>query len=206
MNRWTELVDKKDWNDGPWDDEADKMYWYSGFQNQHYLMLRGPGGTWNGYVSVPWYHPAFFCHYDTLHEFVDVHGGLTFSAKASHYLDWWGIKPNEIVNPSFFAVKWFGFDTAHFEDMLGPAWHKLSPVFSQGIYRDENYVHSEMINLGIQLKEITWALILKKIANDYRQTLKYKMSQSWSTLCLKSKEKSQQLKSLLNKLKTNLHA
>ena len=66
-----------------------------------------PTGWGNGYVCIPKGHPLWGKHYDKID--VTVHGGLTFSEKASD-LNW-----DEITEDM--KDDWIiGFDTCHYDD------------------------------------------------------------------------------------------
>ena len=59
-----ETQDKGDWGDGPWQGEPDKRQWQDKVTRLPCLMVRGPSGSWCGYVGVPPGHPAHGLHYD----------------------------------------------------------------------------------------------------------------------------------------------
>jgi len=65
------------WAPGPWDDEPDKVQWQDPHSLLPCLAVRGPMGSWCGYVGGGPTHPWYGKSYDGLG--VDVHGGLTFS-------------------------------------------------------------------------------------------------------------------------------
>jgi len=97
---------KSTWSKGEWDSEPDrKDFIESGFSC---FILRNQMGNWCGYVGVPSNHPAFGKHYDDVN--VDVHGGLTYSAKCSGHI----CHIPEKGMPD--DVWWLGFDTAHCGD------------------------------------------------------------------------------------------
>ena len=58
------VVDKADWGDGPWQGEPDKRQWQDKETGLPCLMVRGPSGSWCGYVGVGTTHPAHGLHYD----------------------------------------------------------------------------------------------------------------------------------------------
>lgn len=58
------VADKTDWGDGPWQGEPDKRQWQDKTTGLPCLMVRGPSGSWCGYVGVPPGHAAHGLHYD----------------------------------------------------------------------------------------------------------------------------------------------
>ena len=70
-------------------------------------------GWGNGYALIPIGHKFHGQHYDTVNEFVSVHGGLTYSKLITRETaEFWKLDEEDIG-------KWcVGFDTCHFEDTL----------------------------------------------------------------------------------------
>jgi hypothetical protein len=70
------VIDKSGWDDGPWKDEPDLVYWQE--EGLDCLIFRHADlGSLNGYVAVPEGHPAFGL------ESVDVldgHAGITYQS------------------------------------------------------------------------------------------------------------------------------
>lgn len=81
-----------------------------------------PHGWGNGYVIIPKEHPFHGIHYDILNEFVNAHGGLTFSELCDdENKNTFGLEDSDIG-------KWIiGFDTAHHGDSL-ERWHEGAVV------------------------------------------------------------------------------
>ena len=71
------IVDKSDWQRGPWDCEPDKIRWQDEATGLPCLIVRGPIGALCGYVGVHTGHPLHGKEYDAAD--VSVHGGLTFA-------------------------------------------------------------------------------------------------------------------------------
>jgi hypothetical protein len=72
--------DKQAWGDGPWVDEPDKMQWQDADTGYPCLAVRGPSGSWCGYVGLSEPHPLHNVHYDHVpYDDVHAHGGLTYS-------------------------------------------------------------------------------------------------------------------------------
>lgn len=166
-------VDKSKWQRGPWDDEADKVQWEDPDTGLPCLMLRGPVGSWCGYVGVRKDHPAYgLPYYDRtdnteddplppaqthLHS-IGVHGGLTYSGEGgpNDQVTGRAVKPEAISvdlrpgeDPDLW---WFGFDCAHYSD-LAPAVEAGS-VLSNGTYRVLGYVEEQVTMLAHQLYSI----------------------------------------------------
>lgn len=128
-------VDKATWGEGPWQTEPDKKQWRDPVTGLPCLIVRGPVGSWCGYVGVEPGHPlhgkeygqaaVFPCsdectkdyHYACRPEAaLNVHGGLTFSGACREgATEAVGIchLPGE-GEPA--DVWWLGFDCAHAGD------------------------------------------------------------------------------------------
>lgn len=57
------IVDKTKWERGQWDAEPDKVQWCDPETGLVCLALRGPVGSWCGYVGVPKGHLLYDCGY-----------------------------------------------------------------------------------------------------------------------------------------------
>jgi hypothetical protein len=147
---------KEDWGPGPWQNEPNKRYWVDQATGLECRILRGPWGSFCGYVGVPKEHPAYGMGYEPCTgDYVDenvewwrrhitnrlefkikdisVHGGLTYAGQAP-----------------FSDLHWFGFDCSHSSD-FAPG---LSELRSRGTYRDIKYVTEEVESLAKQLAAI----------------------------------------------------
>jgi hypothetical protein len=74
-------------------------------------------GWGNGYISIPENHPFHGIDYNILNDYINVHGGLTYSnmCKESNYQKF-NLSKEDVGN-------WIiGFDTAHTGDSVGE-WH-----------------------------------------------------------------------------------
>lgn len=176
---YRDVIDKSDWERGPWDDEPDKVQWKDEKTGLDCLIVRAPAtGALCGYVGVPAGHPwhgldYYTSRYDddgnevelspaeaSLND-VEVHGGLTFAGHCRHSPDpGKGIchVPDEGEPDDLY---WLGFDCAHAFD-LAPAivatlrkvghdlgWHQDDQ------YRDLAYVKAEVTALAKQAAEVT---------------------------------------------------
>jgi hypothetical protein len=59
-----DFMDKTPWPRGEWDNEPDKILWEDTETGLPCLALRGPVGSFNGYVGIPVYHPAYGLSYN----------------------------------------------------------------------------------------------------------------------------------------------
>jgi hypothetical protein len=141
---------KSTWGPGAWQNEPDREdFRHLGFPC---IALRNHHGAWCGYVGVSAGHPLYGTDYSAVS--VDVHGGLTYSAKChppiSHTPD-----PGDPED-----LWWLGFDCGHAWD-VSPGMDAILRLY--GIrppseqfheletYRDLEYVRGEIRKLAEQL-------------------------------------------------------
>lgn len=143
----TEPIDKSAWGDGPWQTEPDRVeFEHAGLPC---LLVRNPrSGNWCGYAAVPPGHPYHGMDYNIAD--VEVHGGLTYANACAGQICHVP-KPGEPDD-----VYWFGFDCAHFMDLVPGYAHlfKGMPSLSADLrdtYRDVAYVTAETKRLAEQL-------------------------------------------------------
>jgi len=163
---YRDIVDRDDWDSGPWDNEPDKVQWQDPETGMPCLAVRNRfTGNWCGYVGVAPSHPWFGLDYDDQKIVeVSVHGGLTFAGLCAEDDKEHGIchKP-EPGEPTH--VWWFGFDCAHAFD-LAPGMvaslkkykeaeeqERILAHFRSDSYRDLAYVKQECAQLAKQLRE-----------------------------------------------------
>lgn len=143
------VVDKSKWGDGKWMSEPDKVQWtYKGYPC---AIVRGPSGSWCGYVGVGITSPAFGKAWDELE--VSVHGGVTYARLAE-----WDAEPEGIsfVPPTkgqgqVWAI---GFDCAHYGDYSPKYESKLRGLMREEgsyVYKDVEYVRREVELMVCQL-------------------------------------------------------
>lgn len=145
-------VDKTGWDDGPWNDEPDRVdFKHAGFAC---LMLRNRhSGNWCGYVGVPNGHPAYGQDYNAVD--VECHGGLTYGNKCDGAHICHVPEPGEPDD-----LFWFGFDCHHAWDRA-PGYeatlrqHGLGWVDPDASYRAAPYVRREVEGLAEQLAAMT---------------------------------------------------
>lgn len=170
---WRDLFDREKWPEGEWDHEPDKVEWVDDDTGLPCIIHRGRSGAWCGYVAVPPDHPLHGVSYsEGPDSYIDVHGGLTYSAPCGEHPDdehdGFGVchMPEE-GQPA--DVWWFGFDTAHFMDLQpGLMWvHEAvreegikkghyPPDFDMGeTYKNQQYVMEECARLAKQLADMS---------------------------------------------------
>lgn len=151
-------VDRSKWGSGPWDNEPeDKIQWRDAATGLPCLMVRGPWGSWCGYVGVypghPWYEVGYAsapeghcpgCYEHSLSARIQVHGGLTYSDRCAGHIC-------HVPEPGEQPVWWFGFDTSHSGDE-SPGSGRAR--FSHETYKPESYVREEVLRLASQLADL----------------------------------------------------
>lgn len=137
----------KDWDDGPWWDEPDKMQWVDEETDLDCLIVRNRLGALCGYVGVPEGHPYFGLHYRDVP--VHVHGGLTFARTCADGDDVQDVcHVPEPGRPEH--VWWLGFDCSHFGDCIPAMPEIYRSTILKVEYRDIAYVQNECRELARQ--------------------------------------------------------
>lgn len=144
-------VPRKEWAEGPWTNEPDRVEWRTLGSELPRMVLRGPRGSWCGYVGVPGGHWAFGRTWeDDCIGVLQVHGGVTYGSECA----------GEICHVPRAGetdhVWWIGFDCAHAGDLLpgtDALIRKLGKDFfiSGEVYRDLDYVARATEELARQL-------------------------------------------------------
>lgn len=109
---YRDLVDRKDWPSGPWDQEPDKRQWVDPATGLACMFVRNNMGALCGYVGVPPTHPDYGSDYADVD--VSVHGGLTFAGKCQED----GLICHRVEVGEDDDVWWLGFDMAHWLDVI----------------------------------------------------------------------------------------
>ena len=146
---------------GEWEQEPDEEeFTHAGLPCQ---IKRSPGlGHLCGYVGVPPNHPYAGLDYDDVD--VEVHGGLTFSAKDTLELGFQA------------GYYWFGFDCAHSRDYTPPIDEQVQAIHFEvtgrvgpgehETYRNWEYVIAETKYLAEQLAKVErprwWRRLLRR--------------------------------------------
>lgn len=155
--------EKKELPPGPWDNEPDKKQWLGKATGLPCLIVRTPLGHLCGYVGVYKTHPFYGKDYDNVntHNYIDVHGGLTFSNKSQKGGKFCYKVEKEEDDDVWW---WLGFDCAHVGDLIPSMlelYNKMNieipDYHNKDIYRDIDYVTAECEKLAVQLKEIDTA-------------------------------------------------
>jgi len=122
---------------GEWENEPDRLeFEHAGFKC---LILRNSElKHLCGYVGLPKWHPYYGWDYDEID--VDVHGGLTFSARGR------GKRWKK-------GYWWIGFDCGHAGDLVPvvESFTQDAKWFRGLIYRNIEYVKAELKHLAEQL-------------------------------------------------------
>ncbi|WP_145916896.1 hypothetical protein [Erythrobacter sp. QSSC1-22B] len=171
--------DRKPSDDGPWDQEADKVAWLDEETGLGCIMLRQPNGTISGYVGIGPEHPLFGFEADAVPVDVSnvVHGGVTYgkACEVNRFAREAYGKPRQErytvchvtrvrLVQEYRTVQttkdefdhedlwWLGFDTDHPGDLI-PAGHRN--VRRRGdVYRDQSYVYGQCVELARRLKSL----------------------------------------------------
>ena len=126
----------------PWDNEPDSEEWVDEATG-YGCMIKRSGMMMHlcGYVSVPNTPPFMSAGYnDDPFSNIEVHGGLTFA-------------DSDVVNDR----RLFGFDCGHGGDIspgLLTFAHADRFTLNDAVYRDWNYVKTEVMSLVHQLKQL----------------------------------------------------
>lgn len=149
MENKSYVIDKSEWERGPWDEEPDRLEFTDPDTGLPCLIVRGPVGPLCGYVGVPAGHPWYGKDYDSIEPYPDVHGGLTYSGKC-HY---------PICHEADEEVWWVGFDCGHLGDYTDMKIYAYMPEelrsrrHKQDVYRNIEYVKNEVARLAKQVKK-----------------------------------------------------
>jgi len=145
------FIDKTAWDEGPWQQEPDKVQWEDKQTQLPCLIVRHPRlGQLCGYVGITQGHRYFETPYDDVD--VDCHGGLTFSGFCQEFDKEHGVcHVPALGEPDH--VWWLGFDCAHAYDLLPGLLEAHIPYF-EDIYRDLAYVQNECAQLARQLSNV----------------------------------------------------
>lgn len=164
-------TDKSDWEDGPWQDEPDKIQWTDEATGLPCLAVRNECGAWCGawcgYVGVTEEHPWYRANPSDITHSVGVHGGLNFADFCQNT----GDESRGVCHipgpgePDH--VYWLGFDCGHAWDKkpgndallrkVAPDLEEMRQALSVGIlaetYRDLAYVQDQCRHLAHQVQE-----------------------------------------------------
>lgn len=170
------VADRHPDGDGPWEDEADKTAWIDEASGLPCIIRRSKHhGALEGFVAVPRGHDLFgFDHAALAPLGIIVHGGLNYSepcqeneleaVSVCHVEPIW--RPiAEPVSGSQVDVDedlwWLGFSCDHSYDYVPKSHRHPNPPnhLAHGhdipqTYRDEAYVHRQVVQLAAQLKAL----------------------------------------------------
>lgn len=162
MQTWT-FTEARPPAGGPWDNEPDKAQWVDAATDLDCLVVRHVNfGYLCGYVGVPDGHALHGRQWQGI-EPLGGHRGVNYSAYCQEGYEG-GAGICHIPGPGRPAkIWWFGFDCGH----LGGRYSDYHPTtsavvqeilgndspYSQGVYRDFEYVKTEVTKLARQLRE-----------------------------------------------------
>ncbi|MFN3727610.1 MAG: hypothetical protein ACK4SZ_15055 [Allosphingosinicella sp.] len=171
----------KSTKDGPWLGEADKIAWLDEASGYECIIMRASGGGHLcGYVGVPPEHPLYGFEHEAIPPNLDieVHGGLSYSALCQHgpspapgvatearricHVSTRRARHGAVEHATDYRVQrddawWFGFECNHVYDVVPDERshaNRFLAAETGAVYRDEAYVHQEVINLAAQLRAI----------------------------------------------------
>ena len=155
---WT-YRSKAEWNEGEWTTEPDKVQWLDEKTGYPCLIVRGPVGALCGYVGVSPGHPLHETNYNAIEDRITVHGGLTYSGLCQPDPDDNAHGICHVVEPGEDdRVWWFGFDCAHYLDLVPGMIHIYSKLKlardEHSTYRNIEYVKAEVRDLAAQLHRV----------------------------------------------------
>lgn len=171
--------ERKPGEDGPWNDEADKVAWVDEGTGLGCIILRQEDGTLSGYVGIDPEHPLFGFDAAAVPLGVSsaVHGGITYGRECElnrtelrakgnprqerytvcHVTRTRWVQDYEKVQTTQDEFEhadlwWLGFDTNHAGDLVpNDPYH--TPRRSD-VYRDQAYVYENCVALAKRLKEV----------------------------------------------------
>lgn len=161
-----DVVDRTGWDEGPWNDEPDKLVWVDPATGLDCMIKRNNMGALCGYVGVPPSHPWHGRGYDectmdcgeewcnhSAGSKISVHGGLTYADACME-----GDPATSICHVAQEGreedVWWFGFDCAHSMDVVpGLLRYGLVGFTVNSSYKDLSYLAREISLLARQLHE-----------------------------------------------------
>jgi|TARA_R100000049_G_C1957434_1_gene117840 hypothetical protein len=171
--------ERKPGEEGPWNDEADKVAWVDSGTGLGCIILRQKDGTLSGYVSVGLEHPLF--GFDAaavpLGISSQVHGGITYGRECEvnrterrakgkprqerytvcHVTRTRWVQDYENVQTTQDEFEhedlwWLGFDTNHVGDLVpNDRYHTAR---RSDVYRDQAYVYENCVALAKRLKAV----------------------------------------------------
>jgi hypothetical protein len=166
--------------EGPWLGEADKVAWLDEASGYECIIMRAAGGHLCGYVGVPPEHPLYGFEHRAIPAAleIEVHGGLSYSAVCEHgpspapgiaaearricHVSSGYVRHGTVEHATDYRVQrddawWFGFECNHVYDVVPDDRSHANGFLAAetgAVYRDEAYVHQEVINLASQLRAI----------------------------------------------------
>jgi hypothetical protein len=167
------MIAREKWLRGTWDTEPDRDEFMH--RELHCLALRGPFGSWCGYVAVPVGHPLYGIAYhgamnwepkDEVQRRIfergkqirEKNGKVAVGKAPEEVFDIHGGLTYSGASDGMRGIEgdgrwWFGFDCSHYGD-LSPALAAYgSALYEDAEYRDLEYVRRETRRLADQIAD-----------------------------------------------------
>ena len=182
--------------DGPWNNEGDKIAWVDEDSGLGCIILRQEDGTLSGYVGVGVDHPLHGFHAEAVPVTISsqVHGGITYGKECEvnrHELRAKGkprrerytvchitrtrwvqdVESVQTTNDEFEHedLWWLGFDTNHPGDLIPN--DRFHTARKSDVYRDQDFVYAQCVALAKRLKEIAARNTASRAAVDTQARL-----------------------------------
>lgn len=146
--------EREKWGPGPWQNEPDRVEWRKPGSPLPRLVVRGPMGSWCGYVGLPPGHPLHGKGWGAPEvEALQIHGGVTYGEACAGDICHVPA-PGEPDH-----VWWLGFDCAHLGDLspgLNATIRKVGtgrPYGTGETYRDLAFIVAEVEELAAQVEQ-----------------------------------------------------
>lgn len=146
----SDLVNREDWESGPWDGEPDYKYWMN--HGLDCVIVRNGFGSWCGYVGVGSGHPCYQEYYQDIgNHGIHAHGGITY---ADSSID----DPVRAIPIAGKVVWWIGFSCNSLRDVSPgflkfPGLPPMPPIPGQS-YKTVQYITDETNSLAEQLRAL----------------------------------------------------
>lgn len=135
------IYDKRDWQKGPWQEEADHIRWIDKNTNFPCVMYRSPEtGAWVSLVGLPPDHPLYLVDRDDMvFRYIAIHNGISFTGS--------------LIDEDLFFYPpicrwWIGYHLMGELDFKPKiVWNRMTSKQ----YRNEEFVIRETIDLADQL-------------------------------------------------------
>ena len=160
--------------------EADKVAWLDPQTGYECIVMRdGKNGYLRGFVGLPRSHPLYGFDHDAIPSDlgIEIHGGLSYSKPCdvpATRIVWVKGEAVRVCHQTFRPMTvpginatdhkphddawWLGFDCNHPGDLIPTKDHNPTVDGVRPVYRDDDYVVNEVLNLASQLSAIELCL------------------------------------------------